>query len=80
MFTGLRILHGYSEEAVSGARILALALVEAGIPCSLQRSSLPTVFDKIDLMVGLNENEHLRVPRTLDRLLTASLRQPALNK
>lgn len=80
IFTGLRILHGYSEDAVNGARILALALVESGIPCSLQRSSLPAEFDSIHLIVGLNENGHLRIPRTLDKLPTAPPAQPALNK
>lgn len=80
IFTGLRILHGYSEDAVNGARSLAVALVESGIPCLLQRSSLPTEFDKIHLIVGLNENDPLRVPRTLDKSLTAFPRQPTLNK
>jgi flagellar biosynthesis protein FlhG len=80
-FTGLRIVYDHSEDAVQGARNLALALADAGIACSLQRSSFPPHVDKIHLVVGLNESGHLRIPRTLEKIQArAAVAQTALNE
>ncbi len=72
-FNGLKLIHDDTPNAVEGARVLGLALLEAGIEHITQRAPFPTEFERIRLVVGRNGS---RTPRTLKAVLaTADLRQ-----